>query len=127
MAASLLLDGGVGKAFIFHSFVPYSPMCLPGIGRHINYLGDILIATGWTLPCGFSSLIVRRSSRSPLASSSPRDSPCLHEQPWTHSMFFIPFLMHREYRDEHRMKKKYGPTYEEYCRIAKYRIFPFIY
>jgi hypothetical protein len=30
-----------------------------GVGRHINYLGDILIAVGWTLPCGFSSLIVR--------------------------------------------------------------------
>jgi len=75
-----------------------------GLGRHVNYAGDILIAIGWTLPCGFSSLI-----------------------PWTHSMFFIPFLMHREHRDEQRMKKKYGATYEEYCRIAKYRIFPFVY
>jgi protein-S-isoprenylcysteine O-methyltransferase Ste14 len=42
-------------------------------------------------------------------------------------MFFIPFLMHREHRDEQRMKKKYGPTYEEYRKVAKYRIFPFIY
>ncbi|ELR20058.1 Ergosterol biosynthesis ERG4/ERG24 family protein [Acanthamoeba castellanii str. Neff] len=75
-----------------------------GVGRHINYLGDILIAVGWTLPCGFSSLI-----------------------PWTHSMFFIPFLMHREHRDEQRMREKYGATYQEYCRVAKYRIFPFIY
>jgi len=54
-----------------------------GVARHINYLGDMLLAIGWTLPCGFSSLV-----------------------PWMHSMFFIPFLMHREYRDEKRMKKK---------------------
>lgn len=75
-----------------------------GIGRHINYCGDICMAIGWTLPCGFSSLI-----------------------PWLHSLFFIPFLMHREYRDECRMREKYGETYKEYCKIAKWRIFPFLY
>jgi len=54
-----------------------------GIARHINYFGDMLMAVGWTLPCGFRSLV-----------------------PWTHSMFFIPFLLHREYRDEKKHESK---------------------
>jgi len=75
-----------------------------GIARHINYLGDILIATGWTLPCGFSNLV-----------------------PWTHMCFFAPFLAHREHRDEQKMRAKYGPTYVEYCKAVPYRMVPFVY
>ena len=106
-----------------------------GVGRHINYLGDILIAVGWTLPCGFSSLIVRHRPVVRVVLSwihcftlnNNERCVCGVVQPWTHSMFFIPFLMHREHRDEQRMREKYGATYQEYCRVAKYRIFPFIY
>eukprot|EP01091_Cochliopodium_minus_P015051 TRINITY_DN5258_c0_g2_i1.p1 TRINITY_DN5258_c0_g2~~TRINITY_DN5258_c0_g2_i1.p1 ORF type:complete len:379 (-),score=74.17 TRINITY_DN5258_c0_g2_i1:287-1423(-) len=72
--------------------------------RHPNYLGDILISLGWALPCGIPSLA-----------------------PWLHLLFFVPFLMHREYRDEKRMKEKYSAIYEDYCKRVKYRIFPFLY
>ena len=40
-----------------------------------------------------------------------------------HSMFAV----HRDLRDGHSCKLKYGKDWDEYCSRVKYRIIPFVY
>uniref|UniRef100_H2M4P1 Delta(14)-sterol reductase TM7SF2 n=1 Tax=Oryzias latipes TaxID=8090 RepID=H2M4P1_ORYLA len=75
-----------------------------GFVRHPNYLGDLLMALAWSLPCGFSHLL-----------------------PYFYVIYFTVLLVHREARDERQCKAKYGLAWDAYCRRVPYRIFPFIY
>ncbi|KFU87474.1 Lamin-B receptor [Chaetura pelagica] len=75
-----------------------------GFVRHPNYLGDIIMALAWSLPCGFNHIL-----------------------PYFYIMYFICLLVHREARDEHHCKQKYGLAWERYCQRVPYRIFPYIY
>ncbi|XP_062857297.1 delta(14)-sterol reductase LBR [Trichomycterus rosablanca] len=75
-----------------------------GFVRHPNYLGDIIMAVAWSLSCGFNHVI-----------------------PYFYLFYLILLLVHREARDEHQCRKKYGSAWEEYCKTVPYRIFPGIY
>ncbi|KAI8365944.1 ergosterol biosynthesis ERG4/ERG24 [Radiomyces spectabilis] len=75
-----------------------------GMSRHINYLGDWLMALSWCLPCGFGSII-----------------------PYFYPIYFGFLLLHRERRDDHKCREKYGADWDKYCSIVKYRIIPGIY
>nr|XP_015199756.1 PREDICTED: lamin-B receptor [Lepisosteus oculatus] len=75
-----------------------------GFVRHPNYLGDIIMALAWSLPCGFNHIL-----------------------PYFYIIYFTCLLIHREARDEHQCRKKYGSAWDEYCRQVRYRIFPGIY
>ncbi|XP_030627330.1 delta(14)-sterol reductase LBR [Chanos chanos] len=75
-----------------------------GMVRHPNYLGDIIMGLAWSLPCGFNHVI-----------------------PYFYLIYLICLLIHREKRDAHQCRKKYGSAWEEYCRVVRYRIFPGIY
>ncbi|XP_044289931.1 delta(14)-sterol reductase LBR isoform X2 [Varanus komodoensis] len=75
-----------------------------GLVRHPNYLGDIIMALAWSLPCGFNHIL-----------------------PYFYVIYFIGLLIHREARDERQCKKKYGIAWEKYCQRVPYRIFPYIY
>uniref|UniRef100_A0A452I1B5 Delta(14)-sterol reductase LBR n=1 Tax=Gopherus agassizii TaxID=38772 RepID=A0A452I1B5_9SAUR len=75
-----------------------------GLVRHPNYLGDIIMALAWSLPCGFNHIL-----------------------PYFYVIYFTCLLIHREARDEHQCKKKYGMAWERYCQRVPYRIFPYIY
>ncbi|KAI8988217.1 ergosterol biosynthesis ERG4/ERG24 [Mycotypha africana] len=75
-----------------------------GVARHINYLGDWLMSLSWSLPCGFGSPI-----------------------PYFYPVYFAVLLIHREKRDDHKCRTKYGEDWEKYCRIVKYKIIPGIY
>ncbi|NXS93631.1 LBR protein, partial [Jacana jacana] len=75
-----------------------------GFVRHPNYLGDIIMALAWSLPCGFNHIL-----------------------PYFYVIYFICLLVHREARDEHHCKQKYGLAWERYCRRVPYRIVPYIY
>lgn len=72
-----------------------------GASRHINYLGDWLMALSWCLPCGFATPI-----------------------PYFYPIYFGFLLIHRERRDDHKCRMKYGEDWEKYCKIVKYRIIP---
>ncbi|XP_016149244.1 lamin-B receptor-like isoform X1 [Sinocyclocheilus grahami] len=72
--------------------------------RHPNYLGDIIMGLAWSLPCGFNHLI-----------------------PYFYLIYLFTLLVHRNARDEHQCRKKYGSAWEEYCKAVPYRIFPGIY
>lgn len=75
-----------------------------GICRHINYLGDWIMAWAWCLPCGFSHLV-----------------------PYFYVIYFGILLVHRDGRDAEACEKKYGDDWKRYCALVKYRLIPFIY
>lgn len=75
-----------------------------GFVRHPNYLGDLIMALAWSLPCGFNHIL-----------------------PYFYVIYFTMLLVHREARDEHQCKRKYGLAWEKYCQRVPYRIFPYIY
>jgi len=75
------------------------------LSRHINYLGEILMAVGLTLALGWPRL--------PL--------------PWLYPLYYVVLLLPRQHFDDQRCAAKYGALWIEYCRRVPYRIIPFIY
>ncbi|XP_024399116.1 delta(14)-sterol reductase [Physcomitrium patens] len=75
-----------------------------GISRHCNYLGDILVAFSFSLPCGISSPV-----------------------PYFYPTYLFILLLWRERRDEARCSTKYKELWKEYCKAVPWRIFPYIY
>ncbi|CAI7788074.1 unnamed protein product [Closterium sp. NIES-53] len=75
-----------------------------GIARHCNYLGDLMLALSYSLPCAFYSLC-----------------------PYFYPIYLLILLLWRERRDEARCRAKYTEVWKEYCRIVPWRIVPFVY
>ncbi|ONK55133.1 uncharacterized protein A4U43_UnF7250 [Asparagus officinalis] len=75
-----------------------------GIARHCNYLGDLLLALSFSLPCGTSSVI-----------------------PYFYPIYLLILLIWRERRDEARCSQKYKEIWAEYCQLVPWRILPFVY
>lgn len=75
-----------------------------GICRHPNYVGDLLMALSWSLPCGFNSIL-----------------------PYFYVIYFTGLLIHRQLRDEKHCQAKYGHDWDKYCKIVKWRLIPYIY
>jgi protein-S-isoprenylcysteine O-methyltransferase Ste14 len=75
-----------------------------GWSRHFNYVGDILMALSWSLPCLFGSAL-----------------------PYFYPIYFAILLIHRERRDHNFCSKKYGADWNRYCERVRYRIIPGIY
>ncbi|WCJ34379.1 Delta(14)-sterol reductase [Euphorbia peplus] len=75
-----------------------------GIARHCNYLGDLLLALSFSLPCGISSLV-----------------------PYFYPIYLLILLIWRERRDEARCAEKYREIWAEYRRLVPWRILPYVY
>lgn len=75
------------------------------LSRHINYLGEILMATGLTLALG-----------------RPLDP-----WPWLYPLYYVALLFPRQADDDRRCAKKYGALWQAYCQRVPYRIIPGIY
>lgn len=75
-----------------------------GMSQHINYFGDWLVTFSWCLATGFQT---------PLT--------------YYHCLFFATLLLHRQQRDEHKCREKYGKSWEEYERKVPYKIIPYVY
>jgi protein-S-isoprenylcysteine O-methyltransferase Ste14 len=75
-----------------------------GIARHMNYLGDLMMALAWCLPCLFES---------PL--------------PYFYFFYFLILLVHRERRDHNLCHRKYGEDWDKYCARVRWRILPYVY
>jgi len=72
-----------------------------GLARHFNYLPEITLALAWSLPAGFD-----------------------HFVPYVYVVFLTILLVDRAVRDDARCRKKYGASWEEYCRRVPWRIVP---
>ncbi|XP_020592756.1 delta(14)-sterol reductase [Phalaenopsis equestris] len=75
-----------------------------GISRHCNYLGDLLLAFSFSLPCGASSVI-----------------------PYFYPIYLLVLLVWRERRDDSRCSEKYREIWGEYCNQVPWRILPYVY
>jgi protein-S-isoprenylcysteine O-methyltransferase Ste14 len=75
------------------------------VSRHVNYLGEILMATALALVLGW-----------PLAIG-----------PWLYPLYYVALLVPRQHADDRRCAEKYGALWLEYCRRVPYRIVPWIY
>jgi len=76
-----------------------------GLSRHINYLGEILMATGIVLCVG---------------------QPLL-PYPWLYPFYYVVLLFPRQIDDDKRCALKYGALWDEYLKRVPYRIIPYIY
>ena len=75
-----------------------------GLGRKLNYTGEIGIYLSFALCAGVS-----------------------HWQSFLLPLSLFLLLTQRAARDDKKCRAKYGPLWEEYCRTAKFRMIPFIY
>jgi delta14-sterol reductase len=76
-----------------------------GLSRHVNYLGEILMALGLALALGYPGAI----------------------GPWLYPVYYVALLFPRERDDDRRCADKYGPLWQDYCRKVPYRIIPWVY
>eukprot|EP01087_Luapelamoeba_hula_P023505 TRINITY_DN8654_c0_g1_i1.p1 TRINITY_DN8654_c0_g1~~TRINITY_DN8654_c0_g1_i1.p1 ORF type:complete len:420 (-),score=58.73 TRINITY_DN8654_c0_g1_i1:13-1272(-) len=74
------------------------------LSRHINYLGEILMATALALPGGRVSWV-----------------------PWLYPLYYVALLFPREREDSRVCALKYGDEWLEYCKRVPYRIVPYFY
>ena len=76
-----------------------------GLSRHINYLGEILMAVGIALSVGYpENLWV-----------------------WLYPLYYVALLLPRQFDDDKRCAIKYGTLWEDYTKKVKYRIIPYLY
>ena len=75
-----------------------------GVARHVNYLGDLLMALSWCMATGTGSII-----------------------PYFYVIYFTILLIHRDLRDDEACHRKYGNDWIKYKKLVPYRIFPGIY
>jgi delta14-sterol reductase len=76
-----------------------------GISRHINYLGEILMAMGIILCTGYPALI----------------------WPWLYPLYYVVLLFLRQRDDDKRCSLKYGELWKTYVKKVPCRIIPYIY
>ena len=75
-----------------------------GVCRHPNYVGDLVMALSWCLPCGVDHLV-----------------------PYFYPVYFTALLIHRQLRDEQHCREKYGADWDKYCKIVRWRLIPYVY
>ena len=75
-----------------------------GIGRHLNYTGEICIYFAFTLTTGFGSWA-----------------------PYLLPAWLVALLWHRSRRDDRRCRAKYGALWQRYTQRVRYSMLPLIY
>jgi delta14-sterol reductase len=76
-----------------------------GVARHVNYLGELCMASGLALSLGYPRAI----------------------WPWLYPLYYVALLVPRQLDDDRRCAEKYGALWEEYRRAVPYRIIPWVY
>jgi protein-S-isoprenylcysteine O-methyltransferase Ste14 len=76
-----------------------------GVSRHVNYLGELLMASGLALSLGWPGSI----------------------WPWLYPIYYLVLLVPRQIDDDKRCAQKYGAMWDEYRRAVRWRIIPWIY
>ena len=76
-----------------------------GLSRHVNYLGEILMASGLALALGWPWVL----------------------GPWLYPLYYLALLVPRERDDDRRCTAKYGPLWEQYREQVPWRIVPRVY
>ncbi len=75
-----------------------------GLGRKINYTGEIGVYLAFALTTGFDSFI-----------------------PYLLPLSLVILLVQRAARDDKKCRNKYGALWREYCERVRFRMLPFVY
>jgi len=75
-----------------------------GWSRHMNYLGDLIMALAWCLTTGFTTPIT-----------------------YFYLLYFMVLLIHRQRRDDALCRTKYGTDWDKYTSMVPWRILPYVY
>lgn len=75
-----------------------------GVLRKPNYVGDLLLAVAFSLPCGLGAF-----------------------WPWIYPTYLFILLLHRQRRDDHKCAHKYGALWTAYTERVPYVLVPGIY
>jgi delta14-sterol reductase len=75
-----------------------------GIGRKLNYTGELCLYLAWSLTTGWTSVV-----------------------PYLLPLWLMVLFPHRAWRDDQRCRTKYGALWDEYCKRARFRMVPFLY
>ena len=76
-----------------------------GLSRHVNYLGELLMATALALSLGYPA----------------------EPGPWLYPLYYVALLFPRQAADDRRCAQKYGPLWDTYRQRVRWRIIPFVY
>jgi delta14-sterol reductase len=76
-----------------------------GAARHVNYLGEFLMAIGLTLALGYPDRLA----------------------PWLYPLFYVALLVPRQIDDDRRCALKYGVLWKDYVTRVPYRILPGVF
>jgi hypothetical protein len=76
-----------------------------GLSRHINYLGELLMATALALSLGYPG----------------------SWEPWLYPLYYVALLVPRQLQDDRRCAARYGPLWAQYVERVPYRIIPWVY
>lgn len=76
-----------------------------GVSRHVNYLGEILMAIGLTLALGRPDQLTT----------------------WLYPLYYVALLVPRQRDDDRRCAAKYGALWDQYVERVPYRILPGVY
>ncbi len=76
-----------------------------GVSRHVNYLGEVTMATAIALSVGYPTTI----------------------WPWLYPLYYVALFIPRERDDDARCAAKYGALWQQYRERVPYRIIPRIY
>ncbi|ELQ33203.1 Delta(14)-sterol reductase [Pyricularia oryzae Y34] len=107
-----------------------------GMSRHINYFGDWLQASPFSLPTGIAGyMILPAGSAVAEAGATMVDGRQVIQgaaRGWgmlftyLYVVYFAVLLIHREGRDDVACSEKYGEDWEKYKKAVKYKILPFM-
>lgn len=75
-----------------------------GIGRHLNYTGEILVYLAIAMTTGTQSIV-----------------------PYLLPLWLAGLLAHRALRDERRCRAKYGALWDAYAARARFRMLPYVF
>ena len=110
------------------------------MARHINYFGDWLQASPFTLPTGIAGYLVLPAG-SAVANAGAGGSAMADGREVTqgaargwgmvytylYALYFAVLLVHRERRDDAACGEKYGADWDKYKKQVKWRIVPGVY
>lgn len=110
-----------------------------GVSRHINYFGDWLQASPFSLPTGVAGYIILPAGAAATAGASVatmldgRQVVQGAARGWGmiytyfYVLYFASLLIHREGRDDAACAEKYGEDWDKYKKAVKWRILPGVY
>lgn len=111
-----------------------------GVSRHINYFGDWLQSTPFTIPTGIAGYVILPAGTG-LAAVAANSATMLDGREvvqeaargwgmlftYFYALYFAFLLVHREGRDDAACAEKYGEDWNKYKKIVKWKILPGVY